>query len=285
MNSQHRIELSLNQATTRPYTLQDTAECAAAAGIQHMGLWLEHVDATGINQARSILKDNGISPTSMCRVGFVAGLEGNELNEALDQTRRALDFCAELDVPYLTFIAGGFPTGDASMSAAEARVQDALFELVPHARATGVSLALEPIHPLFVTDRSIVTTIRQALRVVDPLPADQVGILVDSWAVFWDPDLRQSLADAGTAGRLSGYQVNDFVLPLPLPENMNGRVMPGDGAIDLATLTRDVLAAGYSAPVEVEVFNDNIWKQPLNQIVRSTVESFNRSIAAPLGQE
>src|SRR5690606_9988059 len=126
--------------------------------------------------------------------------------------RRALDVCAELKVPYLTFIAGGLLPQDRSIANAERRLAEALASLVPHAEQTGVQLALEPLHPLFVDDRSIITTVGQALRVVRDLPAAQVGLLIDAWATFWDPELEASLSAAGVAGRLSGYQINDFAL-------------------------------------------------------------------------
>jgi sugar phosphate isomerase/epimerase len=104
-------------------------------------------------------------------------------------------------------------------------------------------------------------------------------VLVDSWATFWDPDLEQSVRRAGAEERLAGYQVNDFALPLPFPNNMNGRLMPGDGVIDLASMTNWILDAGFAGPIEVEVFNDEIWALPLDEILRRTVDSFNRMLA------
>ncbi|QZY50912.1 sugar phosphate isomerase/epimerase family protein [Leucobacter tenebrionis] len=279
------MKLSLNQATTRPYGLPETAAAAAAAGIEHIGLWLEPVQQIGTAATRALLRDTGLTPTSMCRVGFVADKQGTALREALDATRHALDVCAEVGAPYLTFIAGGLTANDRSISNAELRIADALGELVPHAQQTGVKLALEPIHPLFVHDRSVVTTVRQGLRVVEELAVEHVGLLIDAWATFWDPELESSLADAGSAGRLFGYQINDFTLPLPLPENMNGRVMPGEGTIDLPGLTHSMIEAGYRDPIEVEVFNEELWRLPLEVIVARTVESFGYAIPGQTRQE
>lgn len=270
------IQLSLNQATTRPYSLAETAEAAAAAGVSYMGLWLEPVAEIGVAETRRVLEATGITPTSMCRAGFVADKSGAALGKALDDTRRALDVSAETGAPYLTFIAGGLPAGDRSFTRAAGRVTDALAALVPHAAEVGVKLALEPLHPLFATDRSVITTVRQGLRTIEDLPAEHVGLLIDAWATFWDPELAAGLSEAGAAQRLLGYQINDFALPLPLPENMNGRGLPGSGEIDLVSLTEWMMAAGYRDPIEVEVFNEELWRQPLDVIVARTVESFNR---------
>ncbi|WP_146796680.1 sugar phosphate isomerase/epimerase family protein, partial [Agrococcus baldri] len=147
------------------------------------------------------------------------------------------------------------------------------------ARAAGVRLQLEPLHPLFVSDRSVITTVRQALRVIEGLPSETVGILVDAYATFWDPDLHDALAAAGD--RIAGYQVNDFALPLPAPDPMQGRLLPGEGVIDLAGITASIRRAGYSDAVEVEVFNAELWALPLATILERTVQAFGATVGAP----
>jgi sugar phosphate isomerase/epimerase len=276
------MELSLNQATTRPYPLIETAMAASSAGIRHLGLWIEPVQKTGIRQTRKILQDSGLSVSSVCRTGFLADKEGHALTEALDEVKRALELSHEVGAPMLTFIAGGLPPQDRDLARAEARVRGALEQLEPYARDAGVRLALEPLHPLFATSRSVVVTVSQALRLIRDLPAETMGILVDAYATFWDPILTDVLLMCGH--RIAGYQVNDFALPLPVPENMNGRLFPGEGEIDLARLTKTVVDSGYTGPVEIEVFNEEIWRLPLETIVQRTVSSFRRSVAAPFSE-
>ena len=273
-------ELSLNQATTRGFGLIETAEAAANAGITQIGLWTGPVAEIGLARTQQLLADTGLGVSSVCRIGFVADKSGAELRAALDEVKEAIDLSAAVGSPMLTFIAGGLPADDRSISNAEARVTDALAALVPYARQAGVRLALEPLHPLFVGDRSMVTTVAQAHRVVRDLPSDAVGILVDAYATWWDPELAESLALAGE--RIAGFQVNDFALPLPLPENMNGRLFPGEGAIDLAPMVDAVLAAGYTDAIEVEIFNDEIWAMPLERIIARTVESYNQHVIGHL---
>jgi sugar phosphate isomerase/epimerase len=274
------MELSLNQATTRPYPLIATAEEAMRAGIRHIGLWIEPVEETGIARTQQLLADTGLSVTSVCRAGFLADKEGKDLRAAMDGVKRALDLSHAVGSPMLTLIAGGLPAQDRSILHAEQRLRTTIEELEPHAQEAGVRLALEPLHPLFVDSRSIVTTIGQALRVIEDLPVETVGILVDAYATYWDPSFHDDVVEAGP--RIAGYQVSDFSLPLPAPENMNGRLFPGEGSIDFASLTASVRRAGYSGPVEVEIFNDDIWKLPLETIIERTVAAFNRYIAEPV---
>ncbi len=276
------MELSLNQATTRPYPLVAIAEAAMRAGIRHIGLWIEPVEEIGMARTKRLLADTGLSVSSVCRAGFVADKEGAELRAAIDGVKRALDLSYDVGSPMLTFIAGGLPAGDRGIRSAELRVRAALEELEPHARAAGVRLALEPLHPLFVGSRSVVTTIAQALRVVAGLPVESVGILIDSYATFWDPNFHDDVAAAGA--RIAGYQVSDFALPLPTPENMFGRLFPGDGETDFAPLTASIRRAGFTGPVEVEIFNEDIWKLPLETIISRTVDGFKRHVGEPLNE-
>ena len=268
--------LSLNQATTRGFGLIETAEAAAAVGITQIGLWTDPVEEIGLARTQKLLADTGLGVSSVCRIGFVADKRGAALQAALDEVKAAIELSAAVGSPMLTFIAGGLPEADRSIANAEARVTEALATLVPYAQDAGIRLALEPLHPLFVGDRSMVTTVAQAHRVVRDLPSDAVGILIDAYATWWDPDLAESLALAGD--RIAGFQVNDFALPLPLPENMNGRLFPGDGVIDLPAMVDAVLAAGYTGAIEVEIFNDEIWAMPLQRIVERTIESYNKHV-------
>ncbi|WP_028925044.1 sugar phosphate isomerase/epimerase family protein [Pseudonocardia acaciae] len=272
------VELSLNQATTRPYPLTDTARAASAVGIRHLGLWCEPVRELGAGPTARLLRDTGLGVTSLSRVGFVADKRGPELRAALDEVAGAIELAHAVGAPMLTFIAGGLPTENPDPRAAEARVADALAQVEPLARAAGVRLALEPLHPLFAADRSAVTTLRAALRTIAELPPQSVGVLIDSYATWWDPDLAEGVEAAGP--RIAGYQVSDFRLPLPAPDHMNGRLLPGDGIIDLARMTTTVRAAGFTGPIEVEVFNDEIWTLPLADIVARTVQRFETHVAS-----
>jgi len=268
--------LSLNQATTRGYSLPETIAAASTVGIRHVGLWIEPVEEIGLAATKTLLADAGLSVSSVCRVGFVADKQGAALGAALEATRRAIDLSAELGRPMVTFIAGGLPAGDKDISAAALRVRDALETLVPYATDAGVRLALEPIHPLFASDRSVVTTIDQALELISDLPADAVGVLIDTYATWWDPQVIPAIGRAGE--KIAGFQVSDFAVPLPA-ENMNGRLMMGEGCIDFRPLVMAAQTAGFTGAIEVEIFNDSLWAQPLATIIERTVSTFAEHVA------
>ncbi|QAY71815.1 sugar phosphate isomerase/epimerase [Xylanimonas protaetiae] len=157
------------------------------------------------------------------------------------------------------------------------RVADRIGELAPYAAEHGVRLVLEPLHPLFAADRAVVSTLGQALDLAAPFDPDVVGVVVDTYHVWWDPDLRTQVARAGAEGRLASYQVCDWVLPLAA-EPLNSRGHVGDGYVDFATITRWVAEAGYTGDVEVEIFNEEIWARPPAETVATLADRYARHV-------
>jgi sugar phosphate isomerase/epimerase len=102
-------------------------------------------------------------------------------------------------------------------------------------------------------------------------PADAVGVVVDTYHVWWDARLLEVLARAG--GRIVSYQVCDWVLPLPA-DVLLGRGHVGDGVIDFGPISAAVLASGYEGDVEVEIFNAAVWDAPPDQTAATVVERF-----------
>ena len=141
-------------------------------------------------------------------------------------------------------VVGGLADGDKDLQAARRRVAERIDELVPYAEEHDVRLVLEPLHPMYAADRAVLSTLRQALDVAAPYPASTVGVVVDTFHVWWDPELADQIARAGAEGRLAAYQVCDFNLPIAA-DALLSRGMMGDGVIDFASISRWVAEAGY----------------------------------------
>jgi hypothetical protein len=103
-----------------------------------------------------------------------------------------------------------------------------------------------------------------------------VGVVVDTYHVWWDARLADEIARAGR--RIVSFQVCDWVLPLPA-DTLLGRGHLGDGCIDFAPIAASVAAAGYHGDVEVEIFNAEVWDTPPDQTATTVKERF----AAVLG--
>lgn len=248
--------LSLNQKTTERWSLAEAVAGCVTHGIPAIGMWREPVAEVGLDTAVRMVRDSGLRVSSLCRGGFVTASETAVRRARHDDNRRALDEAAALGAPCLVLVPGGLPDGDRDLGEARARVGEAMEALVPHALDVGVRMALEPMHPIYAADRGVVSTLAQALDLAEPLPAEAVGVVVDTFHVWWEPGVEEQLTRAGT--RIAGYQVCEWITPLP-PDALLSRGMMGDGHIDFGHLTRCVAATGYGGDVEVEIFNADLW--------------------------
>lgn len=274
----HR-RLSLNQATIKYADLDDALRVTAEAGYESIGLWREPVAEVGLAAAVSRTEASGLRVSSLCRGGFFTITEGAERRAAIDDNRRALDEAAALGAPALVLVAGGLPGGSTDLIGARQSVADALDELAPYAESVGVTLAIEPLHPMYAADRAVVSTLGQALELAERHPVGVVGVVVDSFHVWWDPELLPVVARAGA--RIASYQVCDWITPIA-SDALLSRGYPGDGHIDFGPLTRAVMDAGYTGDIEVEIFRQEIWNDEFRAVADRTSAAFDAVVAPHL---
>ncbi|MCU1408712.1 MAG: sugar phosphate isomerase/epimerase [Microbacteriaceae bacterium] len=276
--------LSLNQATIKRATLGEALAATTDAGIRSIGLWREPVAEVGLRAAAQMVSNSGLRVSSLCRGGFFTAEEPATRRVAIDENRLAIEETAVLaaagadgSAAVLVLVAGGLPLGSRDLIGARERVRDAIAELEPDAAAAGVTLAIEPLHPMFAADRAVVSTLGQALDLASEFSSASVGVVVDTYHIWWDPSVLHSIARAGREGRIASYQVCDWITPLPA-DVLLGRGMMGDGHIDFGPMTRAVADAGYTGDIEVEIFNSEIWSASAAAVARRTAENFARHI-------
>ncbi|SDK74899.1 Sugar phosphate isomerase/epimerase [Actinopolyspora mzabensis] len=264
-------QLSLNQKTLNRYSLPAAVAECVRAGIPAMGLWREPVQQHGVTEAAELVRSNGLRVSSLCRGGFLTTDSPEERAAALRDNRLAIDEAAQLGAPCLVLVVGGLPNGSKDLAGARRRVVDTLAELAPYAERRGVRLALEALHPMYCADRAVLSTLEQALDIADPFPENQVGVVVDTFHVWWDPKLFEQIERAGS--RIASFQVCDWLTPLPA-DVLLGRGMMGDGHIDFPPIREAVRRAGYTGDTEVEIFNDEVWATPADKVVDTMIERY-----------
>ncbi|WP_405838520.1 sugar phosphate isomerase/epimerase [Streptomyces platensis] len=267
--------LSLNQETVRQWSLPELADGCARAGVRGVGLWRAPVQQYGVAAAARLIRDAGLRVSSLCRGGFFTALAPGERAAALDDNRAALDEAAALGTDTLVLVSGGLPPGSRDLAGARERIADALGELAPYAAERGVRLALEPLHPMYAADRCVISTLAQALDLAERFPADRVGVVVDTYHLWWDDTVGAQIGRAGGTGgaagsRIAAFQLADWVTPLP-EGVLLGRGQLGDGSVDLRWFRERVEAAGYGGPVEVEIFNPALWARDGAEVLAEVV--------------
>ncbi len=269
---------ALNQWTTRRWSVAEAVDGCVRHGVEAIGLWRQNVAEQGLEETVKLVGDAGLRVSSLCRGGFLTS------GDALDDNRRAIDEAAALKAACLVMVVGGLPgvvpgeplgTISRDLAGARERVAKALAALAPYAGERGVRLALEPLHPMYCADRAVLSTLGQALDLAEPYPVEQVGVVVDTFHVWWDPQVFRQIARAGE--RIASYQVCDFLSPLPA-DVLLGRGVMGDGVIDFAPLTTAVAEAGYTGDIEVEIFNADVWAADPDEVLPRIMARFGELV-------
>jgi len=262
---------SLNQGTTKRWPMEATVAGCAAAGVTGLGLWRDNVADYGLERTAKLVRSAGLRVTSLCRGGFFHD-EG-----WLDDNRRAIDEAVTLGAPVLVLVSGGLPAGSLDIDGARRHVGEAIGELVPYALDAGLRLAIEPLHPMFASDRCVVSTLGNALDLAAPYPVAAVGVCVDTYHVWWDDQVWTLIERAGREDRIACFQVADWITPLP-EGVLLGRALPGDGCIELRRFREAVDATGYTGPIEVEVFHAGVWAEPGERVLARTLEGYRTHV-------
>jgi sugar phosphate isomerase/epimerase len=268
--------LSLNWATVREqWDLRQALEGCARHGIPGIAPWREPLQSMGVGAAARLIRDRGLTVSGLCRAGMFAAADAAGRPAAIDDNRRAIDEAAASGARCLVVLAGGMPPGSKDLALARRQARDGIAAVLPHARAAGVPLAIEPLHPMYAADRCCISTLGQANDLcaeLDPDGQGGLGVAIDVYHVFWDPELENEIARAGAAGRILAFHVCDWLVPTR--DLLLDRGMMGDGVIDLPKIRGGVEAAGYAGMIEVEIFSRDWWRRDPDEVLRIIAERY-----------
>ncbi len=274
--------LSLNTATVRAqWDLASIVDGCARHGIRGISPWRDQAAKAGLKEVAARIRGNGLVVSGYCRGGMFPAVDREGRRAAQDDNKRAVDEALTLGAACLVLVVGGLPRdrdgriAGKDLQGAREMVRDGIGELLEYARPAGMPLAIEPLHPMYAADRACVNTMAHANSLCDELGAG-LGIAVDAYHVWWDPDLRREIERAGSAtpSRLLAYHICDWLVPTT--DLLTDRGMMGDGVIDLPLLRSWMEAAGYRGMHEVEIFSANNWWKRDPDEVLATVKARHR---------
>ncbi len=265
--------LAMNQATIPKWTTEEAIAGCARAGYVALGLWRDRITEAGPARLGRLARGAGLQISSLCRGGWFCASDLAGRRARMEDNFRAVEEAAALGALTLVLVCG--PAADNDLEAGRRDVADAIAELAEYAASARVPLAIEPLHPLYCGDRSVVVTLAQALQLAASASTGEVGVMLDSYHLWWDPELESGLGAA--AGRVLGLQLADWIAPLPDP--LNGRGMLGDGTIDLRRFLAGVDATGYRGPIEVEIFNPQVWALDPEETLRLVADRYLEHVA------
>ncbi len=269
--------LAIHQVTFRDqWSFRESIEGLARHGVRKTTVWRDKLQEIGVYEGARILRDNGMEVTGLSVGGLATSPDSREWQAAVDENRRVIEEAATIGADHVVVLSGGLMGDSKDLQGARERALEAIAQVVPDARQAGVKLGLEPLHPMLCANRAVMCTLEEANDWCDVLGDDEtVGIVVDTYAVWWDPRMERELEIAGS--RICAFHVNDW-----LPETRDLRLdrgMMGDGVIDIPAIRRAVEKAGYEGPCEVEIFSERVWwrKDP-DDVVRIIKDRFRTHV-------
>ncbi len=267
--------LSLNAITTKGWTLAQAIDGCARHGIRGITVWRDRLQEMGVPAAAQALRAAGLAVTGLCRGGMFPAADAAGRKAAIEDNLRAIDEAQAIGASCLILVVGGLPPGSKDIAGARTQVRDGIATILGHARQAKVPLAIEPLHPMQAADRACINTLGQALDLcdeLDPRATGALGVALDVYHVWWDPQLDAQVARAG-AGRLLAHHICDWLVPTK--DLAFDRGMMGDGIIDLPRIRGLVEKAGYRGFSEVELFSqDNWWKRDPDEVLSIMKERY-----------
>jgi sugar phosphate isomerase/epimerase len=258
---------AINQITTPTWSMPEAIEGYARENVHGIAVWRKYLEDYGVKETRQALRAHDMWVASLCTSEWLNVETSDEYRKAIDTNRRLLDHAAEIEAPCLMMVVGGV-SRDKDLAGQRARVREALFELAPYAKQRGVRLGLEPLHPMYTGDRSVLNTIRQANDLCDEL-GDGAALVPDVYHCWWDPEFESQLKRAGAA-RISTFHYCDWLVPT---RNLRDRGMVGDGVIDVPRIRGWLDEIAYDGPFELEIFSElDWWQRDPKETVRIAVE-------------
>lgn len=259
--------LSFNQMTADPWTLEEAVRQCAKNGVKHFAPW-RHKLGGDAGRAAALIREAGLEVSSLCRGGWFSAPTAEERHARIADNRVAIEEAAALGTKVLVIVSG--PANGQTLDDARATVLDGLREVLPDAEKAGIVLGIEPLHPVYAAERSVVVTLKQANDMAKQLESSSAGVVIDAFHVWWDPEVYSEIERA--RGRIVGFHVSDW--SVPLPGILMGRSLMGEGVIELRRLRKAVEAAGYAGPIEVEIFNEQIWNTADDELMARIRRAF-----------
>jgi sugar phosphate isomerase/epimerase len=162
------------------------------------------------------------------------------------------------------------------MEESRKQIFDGISALLPEAKAAGVKLAIEPLHPMYADTRSAINTLSQANDMAEALASPWVGVAVDVYHLWWDPALEEEIERCGRNKHLLAFHVCDW--KSPTIDMLNDRGLMGEGCIPIRKIRNWVEKTGFDGFIEVEIFSDIYWKQDQKEFLYKIIESYKKYV-------
>ena len=267
--------LSVNELTTYRWSFEEDAHNYVRAGFSAMGVWRPKLSDYGEEKGVELLKEVGLSVSSLNWVGGFTGSDGRSYEEAVADARDAIRLAAELGAGCLIVYSGS--RSGHTHSHARRLLRNAIRQLLPIAEEFNVTLAIEPMHQGCARDWTFLTSLAMTIEFLEEFSNDHLQLSFDTYHFGYQPISVDELA------RIVPYvalvQVGDAKRP---PTGEQNRCPLGQGVIPIEDYISDFRKAGYDGFFEVELLGEDVEAESYTRLLSSAKSEVFRSVAEPL---
>lgn len=267
-------QLCIHTITTKPWTIEEAAKNFAASGVKGITVWRDALEGRNIRKTGESLRDQGFDIVSLCRGGFFPDIDKTKRAAAIAENKRAIDEAAELGTTMVVLVCGAEPRQ--SLEDSRKQIRDGIEALLPYAENAGVKLSIEPLHPMYADTRSAINTLGQANDMAEALNSPWVGVAVDVYHLWWDPDLEQEVKRCGKHGNLLAFHICDW--NVPTTDLLLDRGLMGEGCIPLRAIRGWVEETGFKGFYEVEIFSNKFWKEDQSEFLKKIIKAYQEKV-------
>ena len=263
-------KLCVHTLTNKPWDLRECVENYSAAGIHGITIWRNVLEKQNLNEAKKLLDDHNMNVVSVARGGFFPSTEKRKREESINDNLLAIEQAAAVGAPTIVLVCGA--DGRQSLEKSREQIKEGIVKILPKAKAAGVKLAIEPLHPMYAGDRSAINTLAQANKMVEEINSEFVGVAVDVYHLWWDNNLEKEIKRCGANNSLFAFHICDW--NVPTTDFLNDRGLMGDGCINIPQIRKWVEDAGFNGYNEVEIFSDKYWATNQNEYLEKIKKTY-----------
>lgn len=263
-------KLCIHTITTKPWPIETAIDRFSAHGVGGITVWRDALDGRDIAATGQRIRDAGMAVVSLCRGGFFPADTETGRQAAIDDNHRAIDEAAALGAPLIVLVCGAVPKQPLAVS--RQQIQDGIESVLDHAASVGVKLAIEPLHPMYADSRSAINTLRQASDACAAIDSPWVGVAVDVYHLWWDPELEAQIQRCGQMGKIFAFHICDW--RTPTEDLLNDRGLMGEGSIPVRQIRGWVEETGYNGFNEVEIFSNRYWAGDQEAFLEKIVDAY-----------
>jgi sugar phosphate isomerase/epimerase len=266
-------QLCIHTITTKPWSIETAAQKFSEAGVKGITVWRDALTGRNIRQTGQLLRDSGLDIVSLCRGGFFPSSDASKRKTALDDNRKAIEEAAELGAPMIVLVCGSDP--NQSLEESRKQIQEGIETVLPEAKAAGIKLAIEPLHPMYADTRSAVNTMEQANDMAAAINSSQVGVAVDVYHLWWDPHLEREIKRCGKNNHLFAFHICDW--NVPTIDFLWDRGLMGEGCIPVNKIRSWVEETGFNGFYEVEIFSNKFWSEDQSVFLKKIIKAYKEN--------